>query len=376
MNNILNASGIVVFLTVISGARAENVLPTSQPTTSPSLGKLAPKPLYRDPVYDNPTDPVFTYNAETKRWLMYYTQRRGGSIAQIHGTKIGMAASEDGGATWKYVGTADITYGQDEHPNDYTYWAPEVIWAQGQYHMYLAFVPGIFNDWNHPREIGHLTSTDGLKWTTVGKVDLGSNKVIDPCVIQLPNKPDGTPGDWRMFYKDEAAKSHHIVSYADSPDLYHWQTKGPAVTDRNGEGEKCIHWQGKYWLMADTDHPEGQAVWVSDDCTHWTPQDTTIFGSHGDIVVNGDRAWWFYFGGQRQANQHWAVIPSIEPPTTSPPPTPETPPATAPARAERGRGRGISINVVELKVIDGKLSYTDPNGPVYINLGDHREAEN
>ncbi len=220
-------------------------------TNSPPAGKIAAHPLYRDPVFDHPTDPVVVYNAESKRWLMYYTQRRGGSIALIHGTKIGIAASDDGGATWNYIGTADITYGQDQYPTNYTYWAPEVIWVKGQYHMFLAFVPGIFNDWNHPREIGHLTSKDGIKWTTVGKVDLQSNKVIDPCVIQLP---DGT---WRMFYKDEASATHHNVCYADSTDLNTWTVKGNAVTDRNGEGENCIRFKGKYWLLADTDRPGG-----------------------------------------------------------------------------------------------------------------------
>ncbi len=313
---------------------------------------------------------MITYNAETKRWLMYYTQRRGGGIALIHGSQIGIAASEDNGATWKYIGTADITYGQKEHPDDYTYWAPEVIWVKNKYHMFFAFVPGIFNDWNHPREIGHLTSTDGLKWETVGKIDLQSDRTIDPCVIQLPDKPDGSSGDWRMFYKDEASKTGHIVSYADSPDLYTWQTKGNAVTDRNGEGEKCIHWQGKYFLLADTDRPEGQAVWVSDDATHWTPQDSTIFGSHGDIVINPvtQRAFWFYFGGQRPANQNWAMIPSSQPAVPAIPTT-ATAPATAPARGRGPGGGGISINVVELKVIDGKLMYTNPNDPVYIDLG-------
>jgi len=332
-----------------------------------SLGKLAARPLYRDPPFNNPTDPVITYNAETRRWFMYYTQRRGGSIAMIHGTKIGIAASEDNGATWKYIGTADITYGQDQHPNDYTYWAPEVIWVDGLYHMYVTFVPGIFDDWNHPREIGHLTSKDGIKWETIGKIDLDSTKTIDPCVIQIP---DGT---WRMFFKDEASKTHHIICYADSPDLYHWQAKGPAVTDRNGEGPKCFHWQGKYWLMADTDKPEGQAVWSSDDCTNWKPQDSTIYGSHGDVVVNSatNRAWWFYFGGQRIGNINWAVIPSTEPVV------PASNPATRVATTGPGRrgGRGVAINVVELKVIDDKLMYTNPNQPTYIDLGNQRELE-
>ena len=332
-------------------------------TEPPPAGKIAAKPLYRDPVFDHPTDPVLTYNAESHRWLMYYTQRRGGGIPLIHGTKIGMAASEDGGANWKYIGTADITYKQDEYPTNYTYWAPEVIWANGKYHMFLAFVPGIFSDWNHPREIGHLTSVDGIKWETIGKVDLDSNKVIDPCVIQLP---DGT---WRMFYKDEARP--HNVCYADSPDLYQWKTKGNAVTDRNGEGEKVIHWQGKYWLLADTDRPWGQAVWSSDDCTHWTPQDSTFYGSHGDIVISGGRAWWFYFGGQPIGKVNWAVIPSNDPTATNSPAIAST---NAP-EAERSGRRGIAINVVEIKVIDGQLRYTNPNLPTYINLKPERELE-
>jgi hypothetical protein len=326
----------------------------TQAANPPSAGKIAAHPLYRDPVFNHPTDPVLTYNAESKRWLMYYTQRRGGSIAEIHGTKIGIAASEDGGASWKYIGTADITYRQDEFPTNYTYWAPEVIWVKDKYHMFLAFVPGIFDNWNHPREICHLTSVDGIKWTTVGKVALQSNKVIDPCVIQLP---DGT---WRMFYKDEARP--HNVCYADSPDLYKWETKGNAVTDRNGEGEKCIHWQGKYWLLADTDRPVGQAVWSSDDCTHWTPQDSTFYGSHGDIVISGGRAWWFYFGGQRIANINWAVIPSGEPMSAS-------------TNAPETNRRRSDINVVEVKVIDGKLMFTNPSRPTYIDLKPEREDE-
>jgi hypothetical protein len=151
------------------------------------------------------------------------------------------------------------------------------------------------------------------------------------------------------------------LSYADSPDLYRWETKGNAVTDRNGEGPKVIHWQGRYWLIADT--WSGQGVWSSDDCTHWKAQDGVLIGNHGDVVINGDRAWWFYFGGQngRNANINWAVIPTTAQPA----------PAAGPGRG----GRGAAINVVELKVIDGKLMYTNPNEPVYINLANQRELE-
>ncbi|MGD0904497.1 MAG: hypothetical protein ABR924_16285 [Terracidiphilus sp.] len=351
-------ASVLCFLIASSG-----LISAQTPATNPlPAGKIAARPLYRDPIFDNPTDPVIVFNAESKRWLMYYTQRRGASIAEIHGSKIGVAASEDNGATWKYIGTAGITYGQDEHPADYTYWAPDVIWVKDNYHMFLAYVPGIFNNWNHPREIVHLTSKDGFIWDTVGKVDLQSGKVIDPCLIQIPN------GDWRMFYKDEARP--HTICYADSHDLYQWEVKGNAVTNRNGEGPVCIRFQGKYWLLADTDMPDGQAVWSSDDCTNWKPQDSTFYGSHGDIVVSGGRAWWFYFGGQRIGNVNWAVIPGTEPASAA-----TNAPASAPGFGERGGGRDLAINVVEIKVIDGKLMYTNPNQPTYIDLKPVREKK-
>jgi hypothetical protein len=324
----------LVGLAILSVASPSRDTPDrAQPARKP--GTLAPRPLYRDPPFDAPTDPVLCFNAETRKWLMYYTARRGNApdapgFTWVHGSKIGIAESSDG-ATWTYKGTADISYGKDAHPTDYTYWAPEVIWHDGTYHMYLSFVPGIFADWNHPREIVHLTSRNGLKWDTVGPVDLKSDKVIDACVIQLPN------GTWRMWYKDE--RQAKALSYADSPDLYKWETKGNAVTDYNGEGPKVIHWRGKYFLIADT-WATGQRVWSSDDCATWKPQDETLIGSHGDVVISGDRAWWFYFGGAR-----------------------------------RDGGRSEVINVVELDVVNGSLVPGDPAEPTYVDLKPVREPE-
>lgn len=321
-------------------------------------GNLVPRPLFRDPVFDAPTDPVLCYNAEQGMWFMYYTQRRATTenapgVSWVHGTKIGIATSSDGGATWTYQGTANIDYGEDEHPGQTTYWAPEVIWHDGLYHMFLSYVPGIFDNWNHPRQIVHLTSTDGISWTTVGPIDLGSDRVIDASVIQLP---DGT---WRMWYKDERQSS--ALCSADSPDLYHWTTRGRAVRNQQGEGPKVIHWQGRYWLIADT-WRTGMKVWSSDDAAHWVPQAATLVGSHGDAVVSGGRAWWFYFGGPR---------------------IPDTPgyrrgageSGSGGAPRTRVPGRSTQIDVVELHVVDGTLIADDPNQPTYIDLRAERESE-
>jgi hypothetical protein len=326
-------------------------------TSLPPAGKLAPRPLYRDPPFDAPTDPVINFNAEQNKWFMYYTQRRATAtntpgVTWVHGTHIGMAESMDGGATWSYRGEAKITYGQDTHPDDYTYWAPEVIWFQGTYHMYLTYVPGIFTDWNHPRQIVHLTSRDGVKWETVSPLDLKSDRVIDPCVMQLPG------GIWRMWYKDE--RKTPTLSYADSADLFQWEAKGNAVTNFSGEGPKVFHWKNRFWLIADCWN-NGMRVWRSDDCLNWKLQEQALCGSHGDVVVSGDRAWWFYSGGPRP----FGAVPSGASTTET----------NAPPGPRPGRGRTTAINVVELSVNDGQLIPGDPNQPTYIDLKPVREEE-
>jgi hypothetical protein len=72
----------------------------------------------------------------------------------VHGTPIGIAESGDGGATWTYRCDANIGYKK----GDDTYWAPEVIEPRGHLSHVPDYVPGIFGDWGHPRDILHLTS--------------------------------------------------------------------------------------------------------------------------------------------------------------------------------------------------------------------------
>jgi len=151
-------------------------------------GTLAPKPLYRDPVYDGAADPTLICNPAQKKWLMFYTNRRATDtrdtgVAWVHGTNIGIAESVDG-AHWKYKGIANISYKPD---SAFTYWAPEVVAYKGLYHMYLTYVPGIFGDWHHPRYITHLTSKDLLNWHYESTLRLITDHVTDPCVMQLPD---------------------------------------------------------------------------------------------------------------------------------------------------------------------------------------------
>lgn len=229
--------------------------------------KRANFPLYIDPVYNGSSDPTVCYNSQTGKWYMYYTSRRvnakkGTGIEKIHGSPIGIAESVDGGASWKYIGNCRIDYKPDKNP---TYWAPDVFEYQGKYHMFLSYVPGIFKTWEYPRDIIYLTSTNGIDWTTEKVLNLGSKKVIDAGIIQLPDKT------WRMWYKNEK-EAKDIIWYADSKNLTDWVVKGSACLDGlNGEGPYVFRWHGKYYLIVD--EWKGLSVFSSDDATHWTKQD-------------------------------------------------------------------------------------------------------
>jgi len=309
-----------------------------------ALGRIAEKPLFRDPVYDGAADPVLCWNRAEKKWFMFYTNRRANvpntkGVSWVHGTKIGIAESSDGGATWKYRGTANINYGRGE----YSYWAPEVIEHGGTYHMYLTFVPGMHTDWSGTRDIIHLTSKDLLNWEYESVLKLSSNRVIDACVMRLP---DDT---WRMWYNNEVdGKS---IYYADSPDLYKWNDKGKAMGERQGEGPKVFRWKGCYWMVVDV--WKGLGIYKSQDCLKWTRQeknllqepgqgpDDQVKGGHPDVVVSGGRAYLFYFThpGRRSSN----------------------------GKGNASDMRRSSIQVVELESKDAWLSCLRDE-PTYINL--------
>lgn len=276
---------------------------------------------------------------------MFYTNRRADlasrnprDVAWVHGTQIGIAESLDGGTTWTYAGVAKIPYGKP----DYTFWAPDVLWNRGTYHMFVTVVPGIFHDWNAPRAIIHLTSRDLQHWKFEEKLDLGSDRTIDPYVFRVSD------GHWRLFYKDERDHSH--IHFADSGDLFHWKAVGAAITDRGSEGPIVFRWKGKVWMIVDA--WAGLAVYGSSDALHWTAQKDNLLagageaptdrseGHHGDVVVSHGRAYLFYFVQQVGPDRVAGI----------------------PTSAHRS-----VIQVVELEDRDGKLT-ADRNKPVHVDL--------
>lgn len=305
--------------------------------------KEADNPLYVDPIYNGSTDPMVCYNPTTESYYMYYTSRRSNvpglhGTESVHGSPIGMAESKDGGATWEYIGNANIDYHPDENP---TYWAPEVIYADGKFHMYLTYVPGIFDNWNHPRDIVHLTSDNGRDWHTESVLDLAVRKVIDACVAQLP---DGT---WRLWYNNEP--DGKTIFYADSEDLYNWTDKGKVTSIlTNGEGPNVFTLNGRNYMIVD--EWKGLSVFTSDDFTNWKKQEGRYLidgqegqdrGNHADVEVVDGHAYMFYFTDLRE---------------------------TDPETGRTIRRRGSAVKVVELKEDpDGKL-YCDTTEPCMINL--------
>ncbi len=266
----------------------------------------------------------------------------------VHGTKIGIAESADGGATWSYVGTADIELPPDIGGTEPTQWAPEIATGpDGVHHLYLAVVPGVFENWQHPRTMVHLTSTDLRTWRHAQALSLASDRVIDAAVHRLPD------GSWRMWYNNE--RDHKSIYYADSPDLTHWTDRGKAagVGERPGEGPFVFEWKGHDWMLVDL--WKGLGVYRSDDLLHWTPQpenllgvpghglDDGVNGGHPGVVVSGGRAFCFYFTHPGRAG------------------------TIAPQDKDSLDLRRSSIQVVELVEHDGQIT-CDRDAPTHIKL--------
>ena len=253
-------------------------------------------PLFRDPIFDGAADPVIIWHRQEQQWWILYTNRRasapGAGVSYVNGTDIGVASSADG-SRWLYRGTVR---GLEFEPGRNTFWAPEVTFAGGQYHMFCSYVRGVPTDWNRGRDIIHYTSANLWDWQFQSVLALSSDRVIDACVYEV------TPGRWKMWYKDEVNNSHTWA--AESRDLFHWQVLGPEITDCAHEGPNVFELAGRQWMI--TDPWEGLAVYSGEDFNRWTRRDNILLApgsrpddsamaNHADGLVCGGRAYIFYF---------------------------------------------------------------------------------
>jgi len=278
---------------------------------APDPDAPAPREIYRDPVYDGATDPVVVQDADG--WWMFYTQRRatrphpGDGVAWVHGSRIGVARSDDG-LRWGYAGTLEpdaaglrLEEGPPPGAVGETHWAPEIIHDGALWRMYLTEIDGIPTRWEgHPRRIVEYASDDLRAWTRRAPLELASDRVIDAAVARCPD------GRWRLWYKDEAAGSTTAVVVSD--DLASWRLDGTAVGGRPHEGAFAFALEDSWFLL--TDEWRGMAVYRSHDAVTWerqggpdavilgeagAPRDGIQIGRHGSVVVTGDEARLYYF---------------------------------------------------------------------------------
>jgi hypothetical protein len=286
------------------------------------MTRVPPAPLYTDPVHLAPTDPTVVEGPDG-RWWMFYTQRRsqdtGPDVRWVHGTDIGIACSADGGLTWAYEGVAQ---GLDPYDGRNTLWAPEVIFAEGRFHMFVTHIVGVPSHWaGHARRILHHVSDDLHRWDYLGVVPLSSDRVIDAAVHPRPG------GGYRLWFKDEANRSW--TWGADSDDLQSWSPSHPVITGAGHEGPNVFELGGSFWMIVDEWH--GLAVHTSADLDRWERQGVILdrpgrreldlsVGRHADVVVgrdgdNREVGWIFYFTDRIDGDDHDAssrMVPGVD----------------------------------------------------------------
>ena len=256
-----------------------------------------PAPLYEDPIFGGPSDPCVIWNEQEKEWWMFYTQRRVAGclpgVSAVHGTRIGIAVSRDA-KEWLYRGCAE---GLEWEWGHNTFWAPEVISADGIYHMFVTYIRGVPQTWTGQASIVHYSSDNLRCWQFRDILDLHSKRVIDACVAET----DG--GSFKLWYKDEQRSSHTCAAV--SRDLVKWECVGEEITDCPHEGPNVFTLGGVHWMITDT--WKGLGVYRSEDFIHWRRQKTDLLawpgirpgdaeiGNHADVVVSGEEGYLFYF---------------------------------------------------------------------------------
>lgn len=314
-------------------------------------GVLAPKPVFRDPVYDGAADPVVIWNPFQKKWWMYYTNRRATEthlpgVSWVFKTPIGIAESMDG-ANWTYAGTANFPdLPAEAGGQDATLWAPDIVYGDdGKWHMYLSIQAGVAERWGKvPGFIAHLTSGNMRDWKYERRFDLPIGS-YDADVIKMPDNM------WRMYYKDPTNGASTFY-YLESKDLYEW-SQPQRVMSYKSEGPIVFNWKGFYWMILCDG--KGFSTFRSKDTLEWNLQpggslmpdgagtgvDDVTNALHGEILISNNRAYLYYF--------------------------------THPGRLGEAKHkdtyeqRRSSIQVVELQLKNGWLK-ADRNVPTYLNL--------
>lgn len=258
--------------------------------------RTAPAPLFRDPIFDGAADPTVVYNRKEKKWYMFYTNRRANVSCEgtswVYGTHIGVASTGDHGKTWNYSGRLDLEFETGHN----TFWAPNVIYDNGKYHLFVTYIQGIHNTWSGRGRIAHYVSTNLWNWKFKGLLNLSEHALLDPTVFKKPNNT------WGIWYKDGVLGA---TVTAVGKNLDHFKpVPGTVINDCGHEAPLVFKYRDYYWLM--TDQWNGLGVYRSDDTEKWekkgvilgkpgTRKEDGVRASHPEVVVVGEKAYVFYF---------------------------------------------------------------------------------
>lgn len=332
---------------VLQGNTGANITVSKKVTNN---GVLAPKPLFRDPIYDGAADPVVIWNPIVKKWWMFYTNRRATEtqlpgVSWVFKTPIGIAESSDG-ANWSYVGTAKFPDLPEECGGENaTLWAPDVIKGNdGLWHMFLSIQPGVAERWGVIKGfIAHLTSKDLREWKFIRRLDIPIRS-YDADVQKINNNL------WYLYFRDPNTQN---IKRSESKDLFNWSEPKLALQTR-GEGPIAFKWKGWNWLIIDD--WKGMSVFRSKDGNKWeqkpgeslmldgqgTGKDDIPNGLHGEIVISKKRAYLYYFTHPGRVGEN--------------------------KEKDTYEQRRTSIQVVELKLNKEGWITVDRNQPTYVSL--------
>lgn len=220
------------------------------------------EPAYIDPVWHGGADPVVLWNPVKKKFYMYYTQRRADLKGEgwAEGSKIGIATSKDG-RKWQYAGTCKGERLEYPVEDDYSLWAPSVIYHKRTFHLYVSYVPGITGKMGKGISyIKHYTSKDGENWNFKSFIPLSSDRCIDPCVYRVGKT-------WVMAYKDEAHGARTWL--AESEDLNRWKVTGAAIEDLRHEAPFYWKQNGRHFMIVDAWKLQARVYESPDGLSNW-----------------------------------------------------------------------------------------------------------
>lgn len=245
-----------------------------------------PAPIYADPYYCGSCDPEIVWNESKKEWMIFYTSRRPSvGIGATCGNPIGVCTSDDL-TTWKFKGYCKFDGKGGKPDSEQTHWAPGIIINGNKAHMFVTYKEDATPPWGTGGCIVHYEAPidDMLNgWKRVS-VSINEDNCLDASIIRLPN------GKFRMYYvggiNNPETKGRKTIRYAESSNLYDWESMGDVKGDVNNKKVHGIGYQEavyvfiyneRFYMLADPH--KGLSTYSSDDGVTWQ--------YHGQIMKSG-----------------------------------------------------------------------------------------